>query len=105
MNYTNWLLATFPELADRSSAETFKLVETAKSETQAKRLASHFFAIFSAAVLTHIYLLPALGLVPLESIVAWIVFIVALAFSAMIASAFERNMIRKVLTNLVTHED
>lgn len=38
MNYSEWLLATFPELAHASSVKIFNLIKQAKSETKSIRL-------------------------------------------------------------------
>ena len=101
MNYSNWLLSTYPQLNEKSSAETFKLVEAAHKETLVLRMLIKTVLFVLMGALAIVFVHPILDLKPFSDIISWGLIFITFCFSSYIASFCERRLIQNSLSRLV----
>lgn len=100
MNYTEWLIESFPKLAGVSSAETFSYINQAK-------LASKLQCWVIDIVLTVVFMvcftftMSSAGYIPFESFIYWAGLVIVLAVGKNISDKIEQKIIRNKLRKLV----
>jgi len=103
MNYTQWLIESFPKLAEASSAETFTLISQAKLTTRVHRiLIDIVFTVMIIIGFNYISLL-ALG-TSVDSYVYWISLILVLTISRYCSDYISQNIVKKKLTEFISEK-
>jgi hypothetical protein len=102
MNYSEWLIEEFPELADSSSVKRFNYVKKAKAETRLLRFLASIPA-FSCFILFGYCIGYILG--RYTDVDLWVVVTISVVLSVFISSKslnkIERSIVQKKLTELV----
>ncbi|MBO1254993.1 hypothetical protein J3L16_04735 [Alteromonas sp. 5E99-2] len=101
MNYSDWLIHSYPELKDKSSAQIYQIITQAKGTTRTVTLCINVL-LYSISVASVFYLiLPALGLEPFSNLASWGLYVVVLVFINLISNFLEKRTVKNALSKLM----
>jgi hypothetical protein len=103
MNYTEWLIESFPKLAEASSAETFTLISQAKLTTRFHRVLIDIVLTVMIILGFNYISLFALD-TSVDSYVYWVSLILVLTISRYCSEYISQNIVKKKLTVFISEK-